>query len=139
MAQYEHYQITTDGSEEWIPHIIDISICSTYGAEDCNCDDGYSRYSFHNGCCLCGYYLFEKILYSSIIIHKIPLGIKTNKAIIFDIFGTAAVTNIKNIDNANTKLLCCCSLSKSILLNNLVGFFSYYKDSNKKWNHQKIW
>jgi hypothetical protein len=95
---------------------------------------------FHIFLIVCyGYYLFEKILYSSIIAHKIPLGRKTNQAIVFDIFGIGDVINIKNIDNANTKLLCSCSLSKSILLNNLVGFFSYYKDSIKKRNHQIFW
>lgn len=47
MTQYEHYQITTDSSEECIPHIIDISVCSTYGAEDCNCDDDDNIYRFH--------------------------------------------------------------------------------------------
>ena len=39
MTQYEHYQITTDSSAECIPHIIDISVYSTYGAENCNCYD----------------------------------------------------------------------------------------------------
>ena len=39
MTQYEHYQITTDSSEECIPHIIDISVYSIYGAENCNCYD----------------------------------------------------------------------------------------------------
>ena len=57
MAQYEHYQITTDGSEEFIPHIIDISACSTYRAEDCNCDDDDSSYSFHM------YYYFSLLLF----------------------------------------------------------------------------
>lgn len=53
--------------------------------------------------------------YISNIIHKMPLGKEINKKIIFDIFGTGEVTNIKNIDNANTKLLCCCKSSNSIL------------------------
>jgi hypothetical protein len=61
MAQYEHYQITTDGSEELIPHIIDISVSSTYGAEDCNCDDDDRRYIFHIGCCFIGFFFYYKV------------------------------------------------------------------------------
>ena len=60
MAQYEHYQITTDGSEELIPHIIDISVCSKYRAEDCNCDDDDSRYIFHIGCCFYCFFFYYK-------------------------------------------------------------------------------
>ena len=60
MAQYEHYQITTDGSEELIPHIIDISVSSTYGAEYCNCDNDDNSYRFHICCFYCCYYFYYK-------------------------------------------------------------------------------
>lgn len=67
------------------------------------------------------------------IIHKIPLGKETNKKIIFDIFGTGAVTNIKNIDNTSTNLLCWCKSSKSILfiLILLYLFHNYYNNNLK--------